>query len=75
MASTVGRPVPIVEVEIRTLDGILVAQGEVGEIVVRGPNVMQGYFEDPIATDEVLDAEGWLRTGDLGGSKLTAPWS
>jgi acyl carrier protein len=43
-----------------------VATGEAGEVVVRGYNVMRGYFEDPAATAEAIDADGWLHTGDIG---------
>ena len=42
-----------------------VAKGEVGELAVRGPGVMKEYYKDPKATAEVLDAEGWLYTGDM----------
>ena len=37
-----------------------------GEVLVRGYNVMQGYLDDPVATAEAIDADGWLHTGDLG---------
>lgn len=57
---TIGRLLEGVEVRIDDAN----ADG-VGEIVVRGPNVMQGYYKNPVATAEVL-AEGWYRTGDLG---------
>jgi acyl-CoA synthetase (AMP-forming)/AMP-acid ligase II len=41
-------------------------QDGIGEIVIRGPNIMAGYYHNQAATDEVLDSNGWLRTGDLG---------
>ena len=59
---SVGKPLPGVEVRIDTPGG---SRDGVGEIHVRGPNVMAGYFEDPGATGEVL-RDGWLATGDLG---------
>ncbi len=64
---TVGRPLPGVEIEIRDPETDKpVCTGTAGEIYVRGWNVMQGYFEHPEATAEVLRPDGWLRTGDRG---------
>jgi long-chain acyl-CoA synthetase len=60
-----GRPAPSVECRILTADGRVAATGEKGEIVVRGENLMKGYFKNPEASAEVL-REGWLHTGDLG---------
>ena len=57
---TVGIPLPGVEVRIDA------EPGEEGEILVRGPNVMLGYFGQPELTRKVIDAEGWLHTGDVG---------
>ncbi|MFJ3823440.1 AMP-binding protein [Streptomyces nodosus] len=61
-----GRPGPGVEVELRNDEGKPVARGEVGELYVRSRTVMEGYWNDPERTAEVLDAEGWFRSGDLG---------
>jgi long-chain acyl-CoA synthetase len=60
-----GRPIPGVEVCIQDPDGKHLAAGERGEICVRGPNLMTGYWNDPAATAAVMRA-GWLRTGDVG---------
>jgi fatty-acyl-CoA synthase len=65
-ASTLGRPLPGVEVRVVEPEtNTLVAVGEVGELEVRGPNVMAGYHDLPAETAEALTADGWLRTGDL----------
>src|SRR6478735_5048547 len=62
-----GRPGPCVEVRIVAPDtGADADTGAVGEIWVRGPQVMQGYWNNPAATADVIDAEGWFRTGDAG---------
>ncbi len=58
---TVGYPLAGVEVAIDAPD-----ENGMGEVITRGRNVMLGYFEDPEATAEAIDAEGWFRTGDLG---------
>ncbi|HJV83399.1 AMP-binding protein [Noviherbaspirillum sp.] len=63
---SVGIPLPSTEVQIRRDDGSLCACGEPGEILVRGPQVMQGYWQRPAETAEVLSADGWLKTGDIG---------
>jgi acyl-CoA synthetase (AMP-forming)/AMP-acid ligase II len=47
-------------------DGVEVRIADDGEVLVRGYGVMQGYFDDPVATEQVIDAEDWLHTGDLG---------
>ncbi|NIL80045.1 AMP-binding protein [Rhodococcoides kroppenstedtii] len=60
-----GRPTPLTTVAIMTEKGELVRTGERGEIVVRGPLVMDGYHENPTATAEV-GAHGWHHTGDIG---------
>ena len=66
VAGTSGRAIPDVEVKIVDGDGRSVAAGTAGEILVRGYNVMRGYFNDAAATNETVDAEGWLHTGDVG---------
>ncbi|MAQ17170.1 MAG: hypothetical protein CMN30_20550 [Sandaracinus sp.] len=61
---TVGRASVHAEIEL-IHDGAFVGPGDVGEIVIRGPLLMDGYFERPDANRETLDADGWLHTGDL----------
>jgi long-chain acyl-CoA synthetase len=63
---TVGLPLPSTEVTIRDDAGKVLAIGEEGEVWVRGPQVMLGYWQQKAETDRVLSADGWLRTGDLG---------
>jgi long-chain acyl-CoA synthetase len=63
---TVGLPVPSTEVTIRDDHGAVVATGTEGEVWVRGPQVMKGYWRRPDETRNVLTAEGWLKTGDVG---------
>jgi acyl-CoA synthetase (AMP-forming)/AMP-acid ligase II len=64
--ASVGRPVPIVEVEIRDEQGRAVSEGGEGEIHLRGPLVMREYWEDPEATRAAIRPGRWLNTGDVG---------
>ena len=61
----IGLPVPSTEVRIVGEQGHDLALGEAGELWVRGPQVMQGYWMKPAETRAVLDEDGWLRTGDI----------
>ena len=66
IAHTSGRAIPNIEVAIMDTEGRICDADEPGEIVVRGYNVMVGYFNNPEATAETIDADGWLHTGDIG---------
>ncbi|MFZ5512551.1 MAG: long-chain-fatty-acid--CoA ligase FadD [Pseudomonadota bacterium] len=63
---SIGLPVPSTEVAIRDEEGRDLPIGEVGEICVRGPQVMKGYYNRPEETAKVIMADGFLRTGDVG---------
>ena len=63
---SIGLPVPSTEVTIRDDEGRELAPGGVGEICLRGPQVMRGYWNQPEETAKVMLPEGWLRTGDIG---------
>jgi acyl-CoA synthetase (AMP-forming)/AMP-acid ligase II len=66
IATTSGRAIPDVEVLVVDEHGSELPRGEAGEVVVRGYNVMRGYFDDPEETAATIDADGWLHTGDIG---------
>ncbi|WP_414168789.1 AMP-binding protein [Streptoverticillium reticulum] len=66
VAGTSGRAVPGTEVKVVGADGAVRPAGEPGEVLVRGHQVMSGYFEDPAATARAVDPGGWLHTGDVG---------
>jgi acyl-CoA synthetase (AMP-forming)/AMP-acid ligase II len=66
VATRCGVPIPGVEVRCADASGLAVPIGEAGEVLVRGYNVMRGYFEDARATAAAIDAQGWLHTGDVG---------
>lgn len=66
IALTSGRAIPDTEVRIVDEDNNELPRGETGEIVCRGYNVMLGYLDNPEATAETIDTDGWLHTGDVG---------
>jgi HIP---CoA ligase len=66
VANWSGKPVRGIEVRLVDPQGRDVADGDDGEVLVRGFNVMNGYFDDPAATAAVIDSGGWLHTGDIG---------
>ena len=63
--NSVGVLVPGIEARIVGRDGAVVANGEIGELHVRGPNVMRGYYRAPDLTAKAIDPDGWFGTGDL----------
>lgn len=66
IAATSGKPIPGTELAIFDVDSKPMPAGEQGEICLRGFHIMQGYFNNPAASDEAVDGNGWLHTGDVG---------
>lgn len=62
---SIGFPAPSTDIKLVNDDGVEVAAGEAGEMWVKGPQVMKGYYNRPDETSKVLNAEGWLATGDI----------
>ena len=63
---SIGTPIRGVEMRVVDASGAELPQGEVGEIAIRGHNIMKGYWNKPEATAEAVSADGWFRTGDIG---------
>jgi acyl-CoA synthetase (AMP-forming)/AMP-acid ligase II len=66
LTSSIGKPLPDVEVKIVDEEGNTLPPLEVGEILARGPRIMTGYWRDEQKTQQVITPDGWLRTGDIG---------
>jgi len=66
LASSIGRPLPDVEVKIVDEKGTVLQANRVGEIYAKGPRIMTGYWGDADKSAQVITSEGWLRTGDKG---------
>lgn len=64
--SSIGRPMPDVEMRVVDEDGHELSAGQVGEIVARGRRVMTGYWKDDEKTEKTIDKDGWVHTGDMG---------
>ena len=62
---TIGIPVPSTQCKVIDDEGNELPRGAVGELCIKGPQVMKGYWQRPEATEEVIDAGGWLKTGDI----------
>jgi len=62
---SVGTPIESVEMKVVDAEGLQVADGDLGEILIKGPNVMKGYLGNPAATDAAI-RDGWLHSGDIG---------
>ncbi|MBS1869345.1 MAG: AMP-binding protein [Actinobacteria bacterium] len=69
LSETIGKPDPAYPARVVTEDGRAAAPGESGELQVRGPHLMRGYWNREQATSDAFDADGWMRTGDL-----VMPW-
>jgi long-chain acyl-CoA synthetase len=65
-SGSIGLPLPSIEVAIKDDDGCSVAQGEAGELCIKGPNVMRGYYQQLEETEKAFTPDGFLRTGDIG---------
>ncbi len=65
-SGTIGLPLPGIDIAIKDDDGNSLAQGQSGEICIRGPNVMTGYYLQPEETRRAFTADGFMRTGDIG---------
>ena len=63
---SIGLPLPSTDMGIKDDNGTFLGINEIGEICIRGPQVMKGYWQNPEATADLMDSEGWLRTGDIG---------
>jgi acyl-CoA synthetase (AMP-forming)/AMP-acid ligase II len=66
LAESVGRAAPGFELRVADKEGVALPDGQIGEVLVRGPSVMAGYFGNEAATAEAFFTGGWLRSGDLG---------
>ncbi|MGV8959002.1 MAG: long-chain fatty acid--CoA ligase [Stenotrophomonas sp.] len=62
---SIGLPIPSTDACVKNDDGLTLPAGEVGELCIRGPQVMKGYWHRPEDTAEAIDADGWLHTGDM----------
>mgnify|MGYP006206937081 FL=1 len=63
---TIGLPLPSTEIMITNDDGNPLPIGDAGEICIRGPQVMEGYWQRPAETAEAISPDGWFRSGDIG---------
>jgi acyl-CoA synthetase (AMP-forming)/AMP-acid ligase II len=64
--TSIGKPLPDVEMKIVDTSGKVLGPGEIGEIITRGPRVMEGYYRDNERTSRTIDESGWVHTGDMG---------